>query len=353
MTQTCTQRPSLVVLAVIGALWAAYAANAFLTPLTLALFILALAWPIQLWLQARLPVGLAVLLTLGAVVVVAATLSSATLWAFGTLWRSISTSAELYQKHYQNAVDWLEGHGIAVAGLWGDNVNVGWVLRVVQQLLSRMSQTMTFWVVVLAYLITGLVEVAAFRRSVLGLQDTRIAAAMLAAVSDTAEKLRRYMWVRTAMSLLSGAAVWLLALIAGVPFAFEWGVIGFTLNFIPFIGPLVATVLPSWFVLVQMSDPATAAMFFGAITLLQFLIGNYVEPKISGDALRLSPFIVLVAIFLWSFLWGIYGTFIGVPIAIAAASFAARFNSSRWFSQLMGETSTVAGAGTPTPVQTL
>lgn len=336
--QGSTARPSLTVIAVILSLWAAYAAAAFLAPLTLAIFILALAWPVQQRLSSMMPAPLAITLTLIGIVAVITGLSSSAIWAFNTIWRLISDNATYYQELYRNAAAWLEDNGIGIAAIWADTVSVPWLLRLAQQAVTRMAQTMTFWLVVLAYVMVGLIEVARARRVVERLPDGRIAGLILTGCRQTARRWRIYIAVRTLISLMTGILIAIFLRIAGVPYALEWGVMGFVLNFIPFIGPLIATIVPSLFVLAQFLDPSFAAFVFASLLVLQFLFGNYVEPRISGDALSMSPFIVLVSIFLWTFLWGPYGTFIGVPIAIAIASFAAPSRSMGWISLLMGST---------------
>ena len=50
---------------------------------------------------------------------------------------------------------------------------------------------------------------------------------------------------------------------------------------------------------------------------MQFLIGSYFEPRFAGATLSVSPFLILFAVFFWTYLWGIAGAFIGVPIVIA------------------------------------
>ena len=56
---------------------------------------------------------------------------------------------------------------------------------------------------------------------------------------------------------------------------------------------------------------------FICLNIIQFVVGSYVEPRVSGSVLSISPFVVLFAIFFWTFLWGLFGTFIGVPITLA------------------------------------
>jgi predicted PurR-regulated permease PerM len=69
--------------------------------------------------------------------------------------------------------------------------------------------------------------------------------------------------------------------------------------------------------------------------VIQFLVGSYLEPRMAGAALSLSPFLVLFAVFFWTFLWGIPGAFIGVPIVIAALTVCAEYESTRWVAILL------------------
>ena len=110
----------------------------------------------------------------------------------------------------------------------------------------------------------------------------------------------------------------------GLQLAAEWGVIAFTLNFIPFVGPFIATMLPTLYALAQFESLYSALFVFACLNLIQFAIGSYVEPRVAGNALALSPFLVLFSVFLWMFLWGLFGAFIGVPITIAVLTFCAQ-----------------------------
>jgi AI-2 transport protein TqsA len=80
----------------------------------------------------------------------------------------------------------------------------------------------------------------------------------------------------------------------------------------------------------------SALFVFACLNLIQFVIGSYVEPRMAGKALALSPFLVLFSVFLWMFLWGLFGAFIGVPITIAAVTFCAQSPSAEWLSHLLG-----------------
>ena len=138
------------------------------------------------------------------------------------------------------------------------------------------------------------------------------------------------------MSLITGVLVWVLATMSGLPLAIEWGVIAFTLNYIPFIGPFIATVFPTLYALTQFESLQGVLMVFACLNVIQFAIGSYIEPRVAGGALAISPFVVLFSILLWTYLWGLFGAFIGVPIAIAVLTLCAEHPSTRWLSDLLG-----------------
>jgi predicted PurR-regulated permease PerM len=83
------------------------------------------------------------------------------------------------------------------------------------------------------------------------------------------------------------------------------------------------------------------------LNIIQFVVGSYIEPRVSGAVLAISPSLVLLSVFFWTFLWGLFGAFIGVPIAIAILTFCSYFPSSQWVAELLGGSSKgkrIAGA---------
>ena len=158
---------------------------------------------------------------------------------------------------------------------------------------------------------------------------------VLQTTAAIARKFQKYMLVRTLMSAITGLGVWGFASLAGLQLAREWGVIAFVLNYIPFIGPLVATALPALFAVAQFESWQMPVIVFAGLYGLQFLTGSYLEPLIAGAALSASPFLVLFAVFFGTFLWGIPGAFIGVPILIALVTICEHVPSLRWAAILL------------------
>ncbi len=315
---------------------AVYQADVVFAPLTLGLFVIALVWPMQDWLQRRMPALLALAITMTVTVAIMLAFASLVVWGFGHVGRSVIADSGRYQAIFDAAVAWLESHDISVAGLWAQHFNVGWILRWAQTITGRVNTTLSFWLITLVYVILGLMEVDDLRRKAEASIAPETAPMLQAATADTARKFRKYMVVRTQMSLATGVLVGVFAWAAGLPFAVEWGVIAFTLNYIPFIGPFVATLFPTLLAMAQFGSWQAVLGVFVCLNIIQFVIGSYVEPRVSGNVLSISPMVVLCAVFFWTFLWGLFGAFIGVPITIAALTFCGHYPSTRWIAELLG-----------------
>ena len=143
------------------------------------------------------------------------------------------------------------------------------------------------------------------------------------------------MLVRTLLSMLTGITIWGFALLTGLEPAVAWGLLAFALNYIPFIGSFVATLLPAVFAIAQLDTWQAVILVFVGLAAIQFLIGNYIEPLVAGAALSISPLVVVFAVFFFGFLWGIPGALIGVPIVLTVIAICAQFPSSRWVATLL------------------
>jgi len=312
-------------------------ASTVFAPLALALFIIAIVWPLQHWLQVRMPRLLALAVTIVVTVSVCVVFGSLVVWGFGRVGRSLVTDVGRYQSLYDNVVVWLDERGITVAGLWAEHFNVSWLLRVSQLVTGRVNTTLTFWLITLLYVVLGLLEVDDMRVKIEALDNRAASRVLLQGSAACAAKFRRYLLVRTQMSAITGVLVGAFAWIAGLQFPVEWGVIAFALNYIPFIGPFIATLFPTLLAMTQFhSWPAVLGVFV-CLNVIQFVVGSYVEPRVAGNILAVSPMVVLFATFFWTYLWGLFGTFIGVPMVLAILTFCDQHPASRWLAELLGK----------------
>ena len=190
------------------------------------------------------------------------------------------------------------------------------------------------------FVILGLLEVVPLGRRLRRIGKGQSGAAAINIAAEIAARLQTYMLVRFGMSVLTGLGFWAFAVIYGLELQRERGVIAFVLNFIPFIGSFVATLLPTLFAAAQFESLYAALVVFIGLNLLQFVIGSYIEPRVAGTAVSVSPFMVLFAVFFWGMLWGVAGAFIGVPILIALATVCARHPRAQSIAILLSADST-------------
>ena len=131
-------------------------------------------------------------------------------------------------------------------------------------------------------------------------------------------RIKRYLVIKCALSAATGGLTAAILAILEVEAALVFGLLAFGLNFIPSAGSVFAIILPIPMVLL---DPGSSMMTISLVivlpTLVQFVIGNVMEPKIMGDSLQLHPITILLALVFWGMLWGIPGMLLATPISAA------------------------------------
>lgn len=109
-----------------------------------------------------------------------------------------------------------------------------------------------------------------------------------------------------------------------------WALLIFVLNFIPNIGSIVATILPSLLALVQFDSLTPFLIVLFGIGTIQFVIGNILEPNLMGHRLNISPLVIVLSLVLWGYLWGVPGLFLGVPMMVILIIVLYHFEDTRW-----------------------
>jgi predicted PurR-regulated permease PerM len=272
---------------------------------------------------------LSVLLTL----LVIFALAFAIIWSIGDIFHWIFVNTERLQAAYTRATQWLEGHGIFLKQGF-DQYDFRTFIAILREAAMGVNYLIGFCIVVFLLLAFGLVELGDFRKR-LEEWEPRTGWNVSQAAADIGRRIRTYMLIRTLASILTGLAVFIFTLSVGLDLAIAWGIISLVLNYIPYVGTLVAIILPVLFTNVQFESWQMVVFMFGGLYAIQFLIGSYLEPVIAGKALEISPFVMLLAFFFWGFLWGIPGAFIGLPVTIALFTICEWNPSSRWVARLL------------------
>lgn len=328
-------RASVVVSAVVLGLAALHYFQPILAPVTFAVLIIALVWPLQRRLQALMPPLAAVALTMLATLVAAACTAYLAAWGISGIVSWVTENASHLQGLYAGLAEWLENRGLYSAGVLSDQFSISTVLRLAREVAGSLQGMSSFLLLTLVFVILGLLEVDDLVRRVRVVAAGDDGQKLLGTGRVIALKLQKYMGVRGLMSIVTGLSVWGYTSLLGLDLAMQWGVLAFVLNFIPFIGSFVATILPTVLALIQFESVQTALLIFLGLNAIQFLVGSYIEPRLAGAAVSISPFMVLFAVFFFGSLWGFFGAFIGVPLLIAAATLLEHHDSTRWIATLV------------------
>ncbi|PYE85512.1 AI-2E family transporter [Pseudoroseicyclus aestuarii] len=130
-------------------------------------------------------------------------------------------------------------------------------------------------------------------------------------------RINRYLLVKTFVSVVTGAMIYIASKAFGLELALALGVLGCILNYIPNLGSIVATGLVTLVGYVQLGDPGATAALFIVVSVIQFFNGSVLDTMLMGRTLRLSSFGIIIFLAFWGAVWGIPGMFLSVPIMVA------------------------------------
>jgi AI-2 transport protein TqsA len=129
-------------------------------------------------------------------------------------------------------------------------------------------------------------------------------------------KLRGFLLVRAAMGALSAVlyVAWLWLFDVGL--LSVWAVLTFLLGFVPNLGSVISGLLPTLYALAT-KDFQTALLAGLGLFAIEQVIGNFVDPRMQGRQIAISPMVVLVSVLVWGWLWGAAGALLAVPVMLA------------------------------------
>ena len=150
------------------------------------------------------------------------------------------------------------------------------------------------------------------------------------------KQVSKYITIKVLVSFVTGILFYIVALIAHLDFALIWGVMAVVLNFIPTIGSIIITACMILMAIIQFAPAIGPILFVGISAIaIQNIVGNFIDPKLSGNSLNLSAFIILVGLGVFGYIWGIVGMFLAVPILSVLQIVCANIDETRPIAMLM------------------
>lgn len=144
-----------------------------------------------------------------------------------------------------------------------------------------------------------------------------------------------YTDTKIAVSFVTAFLSWIVMAAIGLDLSIMFAILTFLLNFIPSVGSVVAIILPLPIALLQFGFTPSLIVVLLFLPLIQFAIGNVLEPKLMGSGLGIHPVTVLVSLILWGLIWGIAGMFLSVPMTVAIKIVCEEFRYTRKIAEII------------------
>ncbi len=134
-------------------------------------------------------------------------------------------------------------------------------------------------------------------------------------VSRMNRQMSKYLLIKIVISVATGILFYLASVISGLDFALVWGVLAVILNFIPTIGSIVCTAGTIIMAIIQFSPDWGYVIYITILMIsIEMILGNIIDPRLQGVQLNISPFVILISLAIWGYIWGIAGMFLSVPL---------------------------------------
>lgn len=149
------------------------------------------------------------------------------------------------------------------------------------------------------------------------------------------EGVRTYVWVKTLISAGAGVTTGLCLWALHVDFWIVWALMAFAFNFVPYVGSLIASIPPILIAMVQFDLGWQSIAVLVLVLANQVIWGSFVEPRVTGRSLDLSPLLIVIGVSYLGLVWGVMGMVISVPLLLAARELLSCFPSTKPLAVLM------------------
>ena len=140
---------------------------------------------------------------------------------------------------------------------------------------------------------------------------------MLRILVDIDNQIRRYLIARLLISLIVAVATWGAMAGMGLNQAVMWGVVTGVLNVVPYVGPIAGIAGVTIAAYAQFGILAQTGVIAALATLIAFLEGNVLTPRLTGRAGGMNTVSIFGGILFWGWLWGVWGMLLAVPLMTA------------------------------------
>jgi predicted PurR-regulated permease PerM len=156
-------------------------------------------------------------------------------------------------------------------------------------------------------------------------------------LEDINESIQRYMFMLLATNVLVGLLTWVALRWIGLENAGAWAVAAGLLHVIPYFGPAVTATALGMAAFMQFDDLTTALLVAGASLAIATVVGTFVTTWMTGRIAKMNTAAVFVSLLFWTWLWGIWGMLLSMPITVIVKVVAQRVEQLEPAAELLGD----------------
>ncbi len=211
----------------------------------------------------------------------------------------------------------------------------GSVTATLTNIFSSIVGIFSNFILILIYVIFLLSEVGSLKNRILRAFSEERARRLTETLTRIFSEVRSYLIWKTILSLGQALTIGIFLWAFGVEFFFIWAFLFFISDYIPYLGPIVVSVLITITSIIQYDSLLAPITILIVLIVIKNIKGNLIEPKVLGDKLDLSPILIILALIFWGYVWGIMGMILAVPIMSMMKIVLMNFEQTRPISILM------------------
>jgi len=150
-------------------------------------------------------------------------------------------------------------------------------------------------------------------------------------------QIAKFLLLRVVTSAIVGVATWLAFRWMGVHHAGLWGVAAGVFNSVPYFGPVIVAGATAVAAFLQFGTIAMAIYVSGVSVVITSVEGWLLTPWLTSRAARTNEVALFIGLIFWSFVWGIWGTLLAVPMLVVVKAFCDRIEDLKPIGELLGE----------------
>ncbi len=311
------------------------AASSILVPFFLAVFIAVICTPPLFWLQRKgVPKVLALVFILVAILVAG--------FLFGVLigpslnhfLKSLPDYQEQLSTHIATLISWLHEKGVNIPTEEVPRTfDPGWVMSLAGGIFSALSSVLTNAFLILLTVVFILLEAADFPKKLRAVLKNPEKS--LSTIEKFSQNAKRYLVIKTLISATVGLVIWVWLLILGVDYPVLWGTLSFLLNYVPNIGAIIAALPVALLALVQLGVGSALLTVLG-FAVVHIVVGNIIEPKLTGKGMSLSTLVVFLSLVFWGWVLGPIGMILSVPMTSLVKIALESYQETRGLAIMLG-----------------